>query len=463
MQLNKPKRNRSFSKKGFVALLIWLALPPCYAAFDLDKTVSEDFCKANGAMLSTFIAPIAYATGNCIEENAVLEVNSNGFNAQKQSGFIANGVTEGIGRGLTIVHFTAANSFEFKTYDTYGSETDAQQFIDVLKNMIKDSAKFAILAHDSATNELQKYSQTLKILGFPVLGSLKARYAYVMDNFEGSIQEKTDPLSITHSLAVPKSLLKNRSYFPKITYAFEPSIDRYIAHAGGSVNGIASTNSLEALNENYKKGFRLFELDINETTDGQYIAAHDWNMWARFTDFEGELPVSHAEFLKHKIYGDYTTLDMNRINEWFSAHPDATLVTDKVNDPIRFANSFVDKKRLIMELFSLMAVEEAAKNQINAMISQETLGDIKGDKLEYLAINNIKYVALSRRIVPKETDFLLALKNQGVKVYVYNVNFDLGKDEKYVQENEIGLVYGMYADKWVFDTVLRKGTQSKTP
>jgi hypothetical protein len=39
----------------------------------------------------------------------------------------------------------------------------------------------------------------------------------------------------------------------------------------------------------------------------------------------------------------------------------------------------------------------------------------------------------------------------------------LGKDEKYVQENEIGLVYGMYADKWVFDTVLRKGTQGKAP
>ncbi|MGB5369052.1 MAG: interleukin-like EMT inducer domain-containing protein, partial [Flavobacteriaceae bacterium] len=462
MQINKTNRNHSFSKKGFVAILIWLACPPCHATFGLDKTVSKDIGQPNGAMLSTLYAPIPHFTGDYLEENAVLEVNSNGFNAQKQSGFIANGVTEGIGRGLTIVHFTAANNFEFKTYDTYGSEMDAHQFIDVLKKMIKDNAKFAILAHDSASNELQKYSQTLKMLGFPVLGSLSARHAYVMVNFEGIIKEKTDPLSITLSLEIPKTILKNRSYFPKITYDFEPSVDRYIAHAGGSVDGIASTNSLEALNENYKKGFRLFELDIIETKDGEYIAAHDWNMWARFTDFEGELPVSHAEFLKHKIYGDYTTLDMNRINAWFSAHPDAILVTDKVND-IRFANSFVDKKRLIMELFSLMAVEEAAKNQINAMISQETLGEIKGDKLEYLAINNIKYVALSRRIVPKETDFLLALKNQGVKAYVYNVNFDVGKDEKYVQENEIGLVYGMYADKWVFDIVLRKGAKSKAP
>jgi hypothetical protein len=36
-----------------------------------------------------------------------------------------------------------------------------------------------------------------------------------------------------------------------------------------------------------------------------------------------------------------------------------------------------------------------------------------------------------------------------IKVYVYNVNFDPGKDEQYVLDNEIGYVYGMYADKWI--------------
>ena len=85
------------------------------------------------------------------------------------------------------------------------------------------------------------------------------------------------------------------------------------------------------------------------------------------------------------------------------------------------------------------------------MISQEPLMRLKGDKLNYLAINNVKYAAVSRRIIANQTKLMLQLKEQGIKVYVYNVNFDPGKDEKYVQENEIGLVYGMYADKWVFD------------
>ena len=127
------------------------------------------------------------------------------------------------------------------------------------------------------------------------------------------------------------------------------------------------------------------------------------------------------------------------------------MVTDKINDPITFAGSFVDKDRLIMELFSPMAIEEATKNGIQAMISQQPLMRIVGDKMNYLLINDIKYVALSRRIIASKTKLMLKLKENGIKVYVYNVNFDPGKDEKYVQENEIGLVYGMYADKWVFD------------
>ena len=46
---------------------------------------------------------------------------------------------------------------------------------------------------------------------------------------------------------------------------------------------------------------------------------------------------------------------------------------------------------------------------------------------------------------------MLALRDAGIKVFVFNVNFDSGKDEQYVYDNELGLVYGMYADKWITD------------
>ncbi len=381
-------------------------------------------------------------------------LNSNSFIAQKRSTFSIGDVTEQTERGLTVIHFNTDEKIEYRTFDTHSSEEAAAELLEILVRMHKNKAVFAILAHDSAAKSLTGQIANLSKLGFLKLSTLKSRQAYIMHNFTGSIYEAIDDVSLSETLTVPMNITDDKIYFPKIRYEFEPNNNRYIAHAGGEVNGIKSTNTKDALDQSYAKGFRLFELDIIETSDGKLVAAHDWKMWARFTDYAGTLPPSLAEFKKHKIYGDYTTMDVTDINDWFAAHPDATLVTDKVNDPIAFANAFVDKNRLIMELFSPMAVEEAAKNGINTMMSQEPLMAIVGDKLNYLAVNNVKYVAVSRRIISSQTKLLLQLRNQGIKVYVYNVNFDAGKDETYVQENEIGLVYGMYADKWMFDKVL---------
>ncbi|MGB5438008.1 MAG: hypothetical protein WBM98_19090 [Maribacter sp.] len=379
-----------------------------------------------------------------------LVLKSNGFNAKERSTFTIANQTESIERGLTVIHFITAGKYEFRTFDTYASKEASASLVDILWRMQKNKAKFAILAHDSASQSLAEQSGKLAKMGFLKLSAIKSRQAYIMHNLDQGILEQIDDISTTITLEIPQTLSDNHIYFPKVHYEFEPHIDRFIAHAGGEVDGHKSTNTKAALDQNYKKGFRLFELDIIETSDGKLVAAHDWNMWSRFTEYKGELPPTLAVFNSHNIYGDYETLDMEDINKWFAAHPDATLVTDKVNDPIAFADAFIDKNRLIMELFSVMAVEKASQQGINAMISHKAFYGIKGDKLNFLAVNNVKYVAVSRRSIAKNKDLLLQLNKQGIKVYVYHVNFDEGKDEKYVLENEIGIIYGMYADKWVF-------------
>ncbi|TDS15026.1 glycerophosphoryl diester phosphodiesterase [Maribacter caenipelagi] len=378
-----------------------------------------------------------------------LILNSHSFNTHERSTFSYASQTESIERGLTIVHLQADNKVEFKTFDTYGSKEDVKTFLEVLTQMIESKAIFAMLAHDSAAAQLTGFEKQLSDLGFLQLSALKGRQAYIMHNINGTITEQVNDNSITETLSITSSVGSTAIYFPKEVYEFESNIDRYIAHAGGEINGVKSTNSKHALDENYKKGFRNFELDIIETSDGKLVAAHDWNMWARFTDYTGTLPPTHAQFMKQKIYGDYTTLDMDGINAWFKNHPDATLITDKVNDPIAFSDSFIDKDRLIMELFSVMAVEKASEQGIHPMISQEPLLAIKGDKVNFLKVNNVSHVAVSRRIISSQKKLMLQLRDAGIKVYVFNVNFDAGKDEQYVYDNELGLVYGMYADKWI--------------
>lgn len=386
---------------------------------------------------------------NAQEQQVTIE--SHGFNAKKRSGFKVSHLVEKVERGLTLVHFQANNKFEFKSFDTYGSEEELLELTTLLDKLAKANATFALLAHDSAVKGSLSSGKELASLGFTKLSTLKGREAYIAVVSKGELEEFVDSLSLEQIFDLPVTIKDTTIYFPKIRYEFEPSFDRYIAHAGGEINDIKSTNSKEALDANYKKGFRLFELDIIKTSDGKLVAAHDWKMWARFTDYNGSLPPTHQEFLKHKIYGDYTTLDMDGINAWFKAHSDAILITDKLNDPIQFADKFVAKDRLIMELFSIMSIDEASRHGIQPMISQEPLLKLKGDKVNFLKVNNVKYAAVSRRIISSQTKLLQLLRENGIKVYVYNVNFDPGKDETYVLENEIGLVYGMYADKWVFD------------
>ncbi len=227
--------------------------------------------------------------------------------------------------------------------------------------------------------------------------------------------------------------------------------NRFIAHAGGSIGGKTYTNSLEALNSSYDKGFRLFELDIIKTSDGKYVAAHDWKHWSEITGYEGVLPAIEKEFLEHEIYGEFTPMNMTMINQWFEEHADAILVTDKINEPKLFAAEFVDKKRLMMELFSLDAVKEALAVGIkSSMPSESVLIRLGKDKVAALRSLGVKDISVSRKYIAPNITFLERLKDNDIKAYVFHINLDAGIDEKFVVHYEMDYIYGLYADKWDF-------------
>lgn len=379
--------------------------------------------------------------------NILLESNS--WNVKKGSVLSIDGKIIPTSRGLTLVAINSQKQPDYRTFDTYGSEDDTEQFITTLKKLDEDRTPYLILAHDSAAKALEKFTGDLKEIGLKKLSGLKGREAYIMNNFKGAKIEQVDAESVRLQLTYPADVKNNKLYFSETKITFEPNIDRYIAHAGGEIDGIKYTNSLEALNYNYAQGFRLFELDISETADGHFVATHDWEYWKNETNYQGEIPVSLSEFKKHKIRSKYTGLGMSQINRWFSEHPDAILVTDKINTPTTFADQFEDKRRLVMELFSKQAVEEALSSGISPLLSEKAIGEIKGDVVSYLIDNKIKYVGLSRRSIANKKDFLKKCRKNNIRVYAYHINFDAGKDERYVLDNEIGYVYGMYADKWL--------------
>jgi phosphoglycerol transferase len=225
---------------------------------------------------------------------------------------------------------------------------------------------------------------------------------------------------------------------------------RLIAHAGGMIDNKTYTDSLDALNKNYDKGFKVFELDIIKTRDNHYVAMHDWNYWQEVTGYKGTLPPTLDEFKKYKIFGKFTPMDMSDINYWFKKHKDTILVTDKVNTPKEFASQFIDKSRLIMELFSWKAVEEAKKLDLKAMPTWNIVKKFNGNILEKIKKLNIKYIAIPISALYIDTKLIKKLSNNGVKLYTFHINYDKDRDEEYTICYHLDKIYGVYADKWNF-------------
>ena len=86
-------------------------------------------------------------------------------------------------------------------------------------------------------------------------------------------------------------------------------------------------NTLEALNKNYSKGLKLFELDLKLTSDGFIVAVHDWENWKKNSNYKGNIPPKLSDFNKVKIFNKYTPLDYKKINSWFDQNKDTILIT----------------------------------------------------------------------------------------------------------------------------------------
>jgi len=364
-----------------------------------------------------------------------------------------------MGRGLNLITLDENNQYQAIQYDTYGDKDNALKLIDKLEDLIHKKQFWALASNDNVGSSLVINDSRLKAIGFETLQKISGAKAYIAySQLDQTIIEYQSDTYLTkdvvgyHRVKEPIASLiedkENRVNLKKIS----SDKSRFIAHAGGSIEGRIYTNSLEALDVNYNNGFRMFELDISKTSDGVYVASHGWDSWARNNSYTGALPPDRETFMSIKFLNQFTPLDIESINGWFSRHPDAILVTDKVNSPKEFSEKFIDKNRLMMELFSWETVDEAIKSKIkSAMPTGAILDKIEGDKIEFLKKKGITDIAMSRRVTTdSQVQLLHNLRKANVNVYAFHINFDKGIDESYVICNENDYFYGIYADRWDF-------------
>lgn len=109
-------------------------------------------------------------------------------------------------------------------------------------------------------------------------------------------------------------------------------VPAHIAHAGGSLRGMTYTNALEALEQNFARGTRWFEIDFLDASDGGYWAVHDWHeIHERLgipLDGAGRGLVPHAQ----SPSAPYRIPSLDEMLAWFAAHAEAHMVTDTKGD-----------------------------------------------------------------------------------------------------------------------------------
>ena len=101
----------------------------------------------------------------------------------------------------------------------------------------------------------------------------------------------------------------------------------FVAHAFGAIDGRIYSNSLEAFQRNYGRGFRVFEVDLVRLADGTALLAHD-GLEANYGLNKPFTQATWADLAGHKYLGRYTILRVQELARLLRQHPDMYVILD---------------------------------------------------------------------------------------------------------------------------------------
>jgi glycerophosphoryl diester phosphodiesterase len=200
-----------------------------------------------------------------------------------------------------------------------------------------------------------------------------------------------------------------------------------VAHAGGTVQKVQGTNTIEAVEENYALGHRVFELDLNLTSDGRLVGIHDW---------DGKNAKSWAEFSSKPVGGIFTPTSIEMFLDFLDKHKDAYIITD--------TKSFDYSDEQVEEQFEVLLEATSARPELRKRIVVQ----VYGQDMYYLVNKIYKYPNMIYTlymetdpeaeivkfvdnediavvVMPPERanqDFLRKIYDTGAKVFIHTLN-----------------------------------------
>lgn len=212
-----------------------------------------------------------------------------------------------------------------------------------------------------------------------------------------------------------------------------------VAHANGVVDGFFGTNSREAFLQSYARGHRVFEMDLNLSSDHKLVGVHDWSA-ATLSGLgfklppQTSLPISYKAFKRQKIHGKFSTLGLWDVLHLLRKHQDAVLITDTkatCGSEVTEAFSLIVKTcrrerrllaRIVPQIYnqSMLKTVRSIYNFKSIIYTLYASHDRDQSIIEFVKKSGIRVVTMPPwRAKP---EFLKALREIGVFTYVHTIN-----------------------------------------
>lgn len=231
---------------------------------------------------------------------------------------------------------------------------------------------------------------------------------------------------------------------------------RTIAHALGSLEDKTYLNSKEGFLDSYEKGTRLFEVDLAQTSDGEWVCRHTWKLPMGQWKGKKKKVLSTEEFLSAPVYGKYTPMTFKDLVLLLKEHPDAYILVDSKKYSARDYDNTVEDYSAYLEI----AREADAEDVISQIIpelynesmytacedvypftsyiyslwqeySQEEIDEIA----ESCKDKNIPAVTVNYEYWNEEIQN--SFESRGIRVFLYTLN-DFDKAQDYLQSGVSG-------------------------
>jgi len=221
-------------------------------------------------------------------------------------------------------------------------------------------------------------------------------------------------------LAIASVLVARAAPLAPYSWA-EPN--RLVAHAMGGINGQDYTNSLEAWESNYQRGYRVFEVDLRVLSDATLVCSHSQ---------PNELTV--GEYEATRTVGGYTPLTVTNLAQLMARYPDAWVMTDvkpgglpeheKILRTLQSAVSSdpTSRSRIIVQTYSegdcMVARKLGLENIVYTLYRQKPEDFPRG--IDFAANNNIRFVAMPKEAVTRDLVRQAELRHLWVGVHTVN-------------------------------------------